>query len=701
MALVTNSGMSADFTIISFTSDFRINLPDFKLAATGIQVCLEGNVGNWIAIMSSTQLRADIDNNSVFLNFPTALSAGDVLTGVYLERIGTTVTLGYAGLTNTITNSSAFSVKRYIKFSASQYSFAPGTEVSGTCSITGTGATDAEHDFDQLVGATSALDLLGSNDAVLAGVTTGGFNGVSPADITIVTQPTQTQIFPRTSSVGGLFSKGQASTTIKATGEGVLQYRLVDENQTTEVVTWADFTSGVDFTLTVPANAQWFKVEFRKDGVSKIFSNKFSCGGVTLTSGQSLAVRMFNNIGDSTTLANLGLTPSSFHSTYASLQDGGFTARGWRQVADSTIIDSAFAADFLNRKIAQEGVCWALIGYCDGGDPIATFLPPSSTGYLANLNIINDVGGFHEWIWFQGHSNFNTSYASYKADLHTLNNKMISDNALGAIDVYTLAIPNINSSSYGNVEQNAELRRAHLDFNIENNSVYVNATDIEMVGDGIHQSQIGNLSLSRNFFRAQYASSLGPSFKSITRAAAVINVQFNLKSDSTALVGVGNPTGLVSVSLVSNPFTLLAVNSVTVNTDSIDITLASDPSTDALLIWFGSSKNNNGSASIRDNYTADGFSVGRNIRRTVDFFGGEMLYNNNIRLLPIAITGIPDGSYLTELFNAEGKRVYSASLAYASGIASASISDPIGTHYGLVRDNNTPSIKSAPIKTSL
>lgn len=653
MALVFDGTGRVEFTEISLASDFSITLPSVKITNSGVQVLMgtQSTTDIFVAYFDTGRVDFQIKSGNTASVTTGGFSVGDTLPTITISRTGSAVTLDVGGTTNTITEATSLSLGIW-GARAGPSTLETTAEYTGIGTISGTGLTTIQHDFDTSTGTTLNDNGAGNNTGTLIGFTTGGFVA-TPVDAVFVTSPAQNRILPRTSTTGGLFSKGQASLTFNATGTGNLTYRLVDEDEITTITSFTPFTTGVDFSVNIPANAQWYKLEIVSDTDNvSVFSERFSCGGVTLITGQSLAVRMFNAIGDATTLAALSITPSSFHSTYAQLVDtglsGGPVSKAWRQVADGSDIDSAFVADFTNRKITEEGVSWALIGYSEGSSAISNFTPPSSTGYTANLAIINDVGGFNELIWFQGHSDSTTLYQTYRDSLQSIYDQFLIDNPL-SFSVDTLAITNKNSASFGSVEQNAKIRRAHKDFNDSNGGSFVNAFDIELVGDGIHQSQLGNVSLTRNVFRTQYSSSVGASFSGFTRTGANINVTFDLKPDSTTLVGVGNPIGVVSVSLVSDPYTFLTNTSVTVNTDNINITLSADPLTDDLLIWFGSSQNNNGATSIRDNYTADGFTVGRNVNRTIAYFGGEMVYNEPLFVdLTIPVITV-SGSAVTEV----------------------------------------------------
>jgi hypothetical protein len=61
------------------------------------------------------------------------------------------------------------------------------------------------------------------------------------------------------------------------------------------------------------------------------------------------------------------------------------------------------------------------------------------------------------------------------------------------------------------------------------------------------------------------------------------------------------------------------------------------------------------------------------------------------------IANIPDGAYPTELWSEDKSSLFSGIVSYVSGVGSIPVPETTGAHYGLVRDNNTPSTNCAPI----
>jgi hypothetical protein len=653
MALIFDASLTAKFTKVTFTGDFSVILPSVNIDNYTEHQVLIGtdSTRGYIYVSSGTQkLFYTVENASSF-GCTTIMGTGVEHTGIKLTRVGSTLTLDSGYDTSSISYTDPISFSIWGGRDDTPTSPEMDGTMSGVGTLSGAGVTTITHDFEGSTG-TTLTDTTGSNDATLQNVVTGGFTPPpSLTNIVIVTQPAIGKIIPRTTSTGGLYSKGQSAYTFNVTGDGTLDYRLVDEDGVTEVVTWASFTSGVDFSANIPANMKWYKLEIRSsvDTGATVLSNRFSCGGITLVGGQSLAVRMFKSLNDTTDISTLGITTSPYQMTHASYGDSvSKYPATWEEVTDDGDIDSAFPADFLNRKIAQEGVNWALVGRGAGGASITHFADgENNSNYL--FEVISEVGGFHEFIWFQGHTDSrDSSYAVYKPLLQDLYDRVAAANSLASFDYYSLSIPNIQTDFWGSDVDIMDIKRAHKEVCDENGGIYIGAHDITLFTDGVHQTQQGNLDLSRNIFRAQYGDFIGAIFTGFTRSGANINIEFTLKDGASSLIAGGNPLGIISVSTLAAPLVLIEPTSITVNATDIDIVTPTDLGTDDLLFWFGSSANNDGSTSIRDNYTDDGFDVGRGLNSTITYSGsGVMLYNEALVTMTMSITGLPDATNYT------------------------------------------------------
>tara|TARA_Y100001973_G_scaffold10348_1_gene14069 strand:+ start:1206 stop:4286 length:3081 start_codon:yes stop_codon:yes gene_type:complete len=472
-----------------------------------------------------------------------------------------------------------------------------------------------------------------SNDVILY----DDFNS-EPAAVssgyTVNSQPSNLAVLPRSSETGGVYSKGEALVPfdISITGATLLEYRLVDEDESTVIGggTWLSAGGGGSFNVTTPANSQWYKLQVRLDGgAEETLANKFSVGGVTMINGQSLALRMFAKLGDSTSLSALGITPPTFGSTLVTYTASGqsIDTLAWRSVGDGQPVDSAFAADFLNRKIAQEGVSWAIVGHARGSQQITSFLSTGSE-WSKMLNVMNATD-WHEWLWFQGHSDAqaNVSTSGYRSNLNQLYSEISAHNAL-TFDVYTTSTPNTGDTAFGNLEQQARIALAHLQFCQDNNFTYVQPCDVDMQADGIHQTQLGCLDLSRHYIRAAYSTDIGATVSGVSRSANVVTVSYDLPSGATSLVENGSAFKFFDISKSTSPYALLEKDSVVVNSDNVVITLSSDPLTDDLVLWVGRDTELFGSDYVTDDNTEDGFSVGRTVDTSVDVFNSQIIYNS-------------------------------------------------------------------------
>lgn len=612
---------------ITLTGDFRVDLPNFTLDSIGSVQLLMGSTNGkgWVAVNASGQLFFSGQQTNQLVVPNTTFTTGVEYSGVYLERVGTTLTVGSteSGGSISVQDTGNWNLSVWGGY-GDNANFREPWLATGQGVISGDGITTTTHNFNAESGST-LIDTTGSQNWPLVGFTSGGFEGSQSGSASFTSQPKSFQIFPRTTFSDGLYGKGTTSVSFTATGTGALAYRIVNEDETTEVLPTQAFTSGQEVNVTVSSDAQWYKIELFADGVSSGFSNKFGVGGVTYLSGQSLAVRMMKKAADTTTLSSMGITPSPLHSSFVSYTDSQLTnvTSSWRQFSDSSEVDSAFV-EYLNKKIEIEGVVWALVGHARGGQSIDKFITGGSERPQMQT-AISEVGACHEFIWFQGHSDAGTSYADYKSRLQSIYDWLQLESST-EFNTYSLAVSNKNSSNFGSISQVSEIRRAQFDFCGENNGKFVNAYDIELVADGVHQSQQGSLSLARNIFRESAGGNYGARFASFSRSGTVVSINLELNAGASTLIGVGDLSNVVSVSLSSSPYNFLTVSSVTVSASSLDVELSSDPETDDLLVWFGSTITNDGTSSIRDDYTSDGFAVGRSIARSIDYVSPDMVY---------------------------------------------------------------------------
>ena len=438
---------------------------------------------------------------------------------------------------------------------------------------------------------------------------------------------THNKCYARTTEFGGLFGKGQATVSVAiTTGAASASYRLVDEDGTTPVGdgSYTTFSSGEAFNLVIPANAQWYKLQLLLDGETVTHSSRFGCGGVTMMNGQSLIQRVITVPESNTiTAASLGIVATPFHTTF--LSTNTLDAQ-WLQQADDGVIQSAFIAEYVNRKVEETGVMWAICGHAKGGEVIGNFIPNGSE--WPKMEIVYAETDWHEWIWFQGHSDSNTTSSTYTSRLETLNNEVDQRNNLQA-DKLIGSIPNIynTGANSGYDERLNKIRLAQKDYCDANGITYTQPNDLKTVSDGVHPTEPANVVMAHHFLRAFKGTDLGPLLTGFTRNGAELTLYFNFADGSDQFEISGDISDVIKVALSTTRFSYLPIDSTSVSENTIVITLVDDPATDDLVIWTGSTNTNDGSSYIRDNYTYDGYGTGRSMVSTIDVVDGEMVYS--------------------------------------------------------------------------
>ncbi len=450
--------------------------------------------------------------------------------------------------------------------------------------------------------------------------------------ITVAAGPANNRVFQRAADTGGAFNLGTASVPFALTFSAAvsrLDYRVLNEADLAPLTGWAQvgtsYALGVNnVNVTVPARLGWVRVEFRTEfsATTVVVANRFGVGRVMFMAGQSLAVRMFGKIVDTTTLAALGLTPNANGVTYATYEDGSRSSLtpAWVVPADASNIDSAGAVAILNDQIAAFGVQCALVGHSEGATAIAAFLT-GGAAYTQMTDIMTAVGGWEEFIWFQGHSDSQsgTTQLVYYDRLTTLFADVTSRNSRGASYERVLcSVPNIGNTSWGTADRIAGYRQVQKDWADINGGVVVYPIDVQMVADGVHQDQVGALRLGSHFSRAMRGLAV-PTITSATRINGTdIELAVSLPSGATSLVSVGSPATRFNVFLrgrTDTPLALDGVTPITVGTNTITLKLAASQANNVHLdVWLGrGADTGNGDDSIILDNSSDGFSFGRQV----------------------------------------------------------------------------------------
>ncbi len=457
--------------------------------------------------------------------------------------------------------------------------------------------------------------------------------------ITAITGPAAGSITQRSVTSGGEFGKGFGALAFGVSLSAdttSIDYRVLRAEDDVEIKGWSTATApsllaGTQ-TVTcpaVPARLGWMKIQLRSNGSASVqtYPNIVGVGRVIALAGQSLATRTFSRVGDTTTLASLGITPNPAGRVFATYGDltPTVTTPVWELPSDSGTYRSAGAATLLNDQITRSGVNCALVGHARGSTRISAYVPGGAEN-AALRNVIAAVGGFEQFIWFQGHSDAtgNTNQLAYRNALTALFADMTAYNAVRGADYAILLTPapNHSSTSWGTSDAVLGIRQAQADWAEATGAVYVQPSDLALF-DGVHQSQAGAIALTRAWSRGMLAQA-NPRLTAATRLNAVdIRLDVALPNGATTLTSVGNPATRFAIfnrGLSLTPLALDATTPIVIGTNTITLRLASDPGSGAALdVYFALTPDPvaDGGADMIYDDSLDGWTTGRQLQGTV------------------------------------------------------------------------------------
>jgi hypothetical protein len=512
----------------------------------------------------------------------------------------------------------------------------------------------------------------GPNIATLAsnlGVETGGLViadlAAQLAQIYIgtitLTQPTLNKNHQRITTTGGAFSKGEGPVPLVISctePPSRLDFRVRNAASPASVLqdwTTLDFqriTGTQTVSPMIPAGFYSYLIDIRPNqDAAKIVSttNAVTVGHIVAIAGQSLALDLFSPVasGDTTTIATLGLTISTWGRVYASygVNSGAFPAipdsllvnsppASWELPNDAGNFDSTGVVVIISRLEGVLGVPVSPVGFAVGGTGIDTWLPDyAGTGtdhHVRLLSILDAAGfnGFSSMVWFQGHyesRNGNTAplYLAQLQEFFTVLRARYGQFqaamcSIGAIGSYVGSVANINM-----------VRATMLAYVASDPlSAYFDALDPNPDPDLVHASQAGNVRIAIHIYRAickqlgiRSAGARGPVLNgTATRPynSATITLPVTQTAGGTAWVETGDCIDQFVVYNDAAPTTPVTISDINVsNPAQLGIVLASAPTEPASLkVWYRPSPDTSGiiANSLRDNITdGDGITIGRQL----------------------------------------------------------------------------------------
>ena len=457
-------------------------------------------------------------------------------------------------------------------------------------------------------------------------------------------------IYQRTTVSNGLFGLGRGSVPVTVTLASptlALDFRLRDAVASGNPVLqdWSPAAYALPIGNTtialpaVPARLGWYFIDLRPNGdASQILlgTAKVGMGDIVAQSGQSLVCNNIsaNYLGDTVTLASLGIVPSAGTAVYACYGHNGDAAPftndppAWGVPADGTVYNSSFAAEFLNRLSAKTGVNAGLVAFGIGSTAISQWQPGQAynTRLIALLTAAG--GNFCEFQWIQGHADAinGTSSATWQAGLTAIVNQLKADFPAAMFATVVSTIGSLIASTQGTPAAINTIRAAGKAWCAANGGQYIDNLDTVLFTDNIHPSQGGKVTMARHFYRAAArgigvlaTGDAGPAITAASLSGSTVTLTI-AETAGTNLVATGTPGSQFSVfptGTVANPVAVTAVTIV--SPTQVTLTLASAPSGAVdIYVRYPLDTTTSITSGVYDNATdGDGLTQGRQLAMNV------------------------------------------------------------------------------------
>ena len=484
----------------------------------------------------------------------------------------------------------------------------------------------------------AAINAVGEGPQSAVGSATPTAAPTSTFAMTQLAQPDK--VYQRSTRTGGAPGKGTGSIPVPISGAsaGTVSARIRAEDGVT--ILQAEFpigtiANGATSVLVsgVEARLARFYVDLKDSTGWKNGTTLVMMGGRTTPGGQSLAVDMFSRQhGTENTITSLGITPSPYGRCFANFTDinGNFSGVGatapasltWQAPATGGTYDSPFAAEFLNRKIALEGVPWALVGCATGGAALRYFATDANGNARLQQVLAAADGAWEEQIWYQGHSDalYQVSSNAYAAGLAAVTAAAFANNSFpGAVRKSIGALPFVTGENFGTARVMNMVRTGGKAFATANGWTYLDASDVALVGGGdqAHVSAAGNVTFARNAVRTLSATgNVGPIVTAAARSGTTLTL--TIANQGTALVGSGSWWERFKVFNSGSTRSRWTVSGgAIVNATQVTLTLSTDPGVGQALDVYGNwtldTPANLTADMLRDNRDPEGIGYGRAI----------------------------------------------------------------------------------------
>jgi hypothetical protein len=430
-----------------------------------------------------------------------------------------------------------------------------------------------------------------------------------------------------------IYQRNPTSATVPLSGTytgspGAIEARVVDATTGDQVVAWTTVASSLtggtwSGSLSIPQGG-WHRIQLRPQISStgiRSATGSFGVGDIWMLAGQSQQALM-------TTATASAPTPDD-KTVYF---DGAFWSPPGDASGAATTGVADFSSDFsfefgpsttgnggirfMNLMRSNTGVPQAVIQAALTGTAISDW-EETDPAYLAAVSKLTAAGRIAGLLWHQGGTGITyISRTSYKTRLTNLRTAFEGVAPIGRFGVLPL-IHRIEPTDPDYDTQ--ETRRAHYEYIAENPSTINLGWDPALpLSDNVHPTAGGLEKIAYNYAHALLynmgvvaTNNLGPTITGVTRSGATLTLTVQHKSGTSLKINSGTQATGFQVYLrgaTQDDATALAISSVALGTDTITITLASDPGS-AVDVYYQYGRFDNTSP-IYDNTTALGRTDG-------------------------------------------------------------------------------------------
>ncbi|GGB21610.1 hypothetical protein GCM10011380_09000 [Sphingomonas metalli] len=418
----------------------------------------------------------------------------------------------------------------------------------------------------------------------------------TPATFAMTQLPSSNRVYQRSTKTGGGPNKGTGTipVNLNVTASGGIYARTRAADGTTVLqsawlaVNNAPVANGPVDISGVEARNQYFFLDLAPSATGPWTNGTVlvAMGRLIYLSGQSLQVRNFRSSGDATTISGAGVTFGGKGAVLGGGPEIG-TSGAWVQPSDAGPVTSAGAAELINLQANAFGVCVGLVMTAVGNSSVQAWQPGGD--YLnAAVAAINAAGSKFEaaW-WYQGHSDAGRIVKDVRAEFKSMMDALAGAMIGSPPSWYFTAIPNINSTNYGNNQSRNGIRGMYEDYAKLTAATYLPMEDIQLLsGEGVHCTQAGSLRQVQHFHRATGKELGGPGDQGCvygvpTVSGTTVTLPYTLISGATNVTTVGDPKQRWRVSDLGTEASL-PITSLTFGPTAATIVLGQAPASSAI-----------------------------------------------------------------------------------------------------------------------